>query len=119
MGFCFFFFFFQAEDGIRDKLVTGVQTCALPIWIRVLVDPLRGKEYGKYRGCSAMTPNRLEAGLATGCVVQTGEQALAAAARLLEQLDMEAGIITLDKDGMALVHRDGRSHVFPTRPRQV
>src|SRR2546423_13640620 len=28
--FCFFFFF-QAEDGIRDKLVTGVQTCALPI----------------------------------------------------------------------------------------
>ena len=26
------FFFFQAEDGIRDRLVTGVQTCALPIW---------------------------------------------------------------------------------------
>src|SRR5258708_13613487 len=26
-------FFFQAEDGIRDDLVTGVQTCALPIWI--------------------------------------------------------------------------------------
>src|SRR5687767_15217655 len=30
--FFFFFFFFQAEDGIRDKLVTGVQTCALPIY---------------------------------------------------------------------------------------
>src|SRR2546425_11411010 len=29
-----FFFFFQAEDGIRDKLVTGVQTCALPICLR-------------------------------------------------------------------------------------
>src|SRR2546422_10885277 len=27
----FFFFFFQAEDGIRDVAVTGVQTCALPI----------------------------------------------------------------------------------------
>src|SRR5437773_12031648 len=27
-----FFFFFQAEDGIRDRDVTGVQTCALPIW---------------------------------------------------------------------------------------
>src|SRR5258708_15491959 len=27
----FIFFFFQAEDGIRDDLVTGVQTCALPI----------------------------------------------------------------------------------------
>src|SRR5690349_22907587 len=29
-AFCFFFFF-QAEDGIRDLYVTGVQTCALPI----------------------------------------------------------------------------------------
>src|SRR5256885_3745239 len=28
---CFCFFFFQAEDGIRDYKVTGVQTCALPI----------------------------------------------------------------------------------------
>src|SRR5687767_15755114 len=32
LSFFFFFFFFQAEDGIRDKLVTGVQTCALPIF---------------------------------------------------------------------------------------
>src|SRR5206468_5601471 len=27
-----FYFFFQAEDGIRDLIVTGVQTCALPIY---------------------------------------------------------------------------------------
>src|SRR6266542_4568587 len=27
-------FFFQAEDSIRDATVTGVQTCALPIWLR-------------------------------------------------------------------------------------
>src|SRR6266496_5796008 len=32
MCFFFFFFFFQAEDGIRDLYVTGVQTCALPIF---------------------------------------------------------------------------------------
>src|SRR5260370_5468948 len=30
---CFVFFFFQAEDGIRDSSVTGVQTCALPICV--------------------------------------------------------------------------------------
>src|SRR5258708_39764732 len=30
-------FFFQAEDGIRDDLVTGVQTCALPIYPEVLL----------------------------------------------------------------------------------
>src|SRR3989441_1325769 len=40
------FFFFQAEDGIRDKLVTGVQTCALPIsgGACVVIDP--GEEAG-------------------------------------------------------------------------
>src|SRR2546430_16324201 len=31
VDFLSFFFFFQAEDGIRDLTVTGVQTCALPI----------------------------------------------------------------------------------------
>src|SRR5438874_8492786 len=32
LNFFDFFFFFQAEDGIRDLYVTGVQTCALPIY---------------------------------------------------------------------------------------
>src|SRR5260370_26920251 len=34
-------FFFQAEDGIRDSSVTGVQTCALPIWPRAWAVGLR------------------------------------------------------------------------------
>src|SRR5256885_4412212 len=33
VALCCFFFFFQAEDGIRDYKVTGVQTCALPIYV--------------------------------------------------------------------------------------
>src|SRR2546430_7482175 len=32
-----FFFFFQAEDGIRDLTVTGVQTCALPIFLGMVL----------------------------------------------------------------------------------
>src|SRR5687767_5657713 len=36
--FLFIIFFFQAEDGIRDKLVTGVQTCALPISIHRILE---------------------------------------------------------------------------------
>src|SRR5262249_50923774 len=51
--------------------------------------------------------------------LNTTEEALDAASQLREQLDLEAGIVTLDKDGMAMVHRDGRRLVFPTRPRQV
>src|SRR5699024_11283362 len=37
-----FIFFFQAEDGIRDRNVTGVQTCALPISVAVII--LRKRE---------------------------------------------------------------------------
>src|SRR5207302_8196587 len=37
-----FFFFFQAEDGIRDFHVTGVQTCALPILARLWFAPPAG-----------------------------------------------------------------------------
>src|SRR5207245_6906712 len=36
-------FFFQAEDGIRDATVTGVQTCALPIWT-----PHRGTPFANW-----------------------------------------------------------------------
>src|SRR5207249_5874998 len=38
-----FFFFFQAEDGIRDRNVTGVQTCALPIYDERCCRPARGR----------------------------------------------------------------------------
>src|SRR5207248_6809622 len=64
----FFFFFFQAEDGIRDRTVTGVQTCALPIsgirWITMpisadgpegteaLCEGMPGKLYKDCRGRS-------------------------------------------------------------------
>src|SRR5438552_8803480 len=34
---CTFIFFFQAEEGIRDDLVTGFQTCALPIFPEMLI----------------------------------------------------------------------------------
>src|SRR2546422_1575170 len=54
--FCFvehyvvFFFFFQAEDGIRDVAVTGVQTCALPISTGIFSSP--GPEYEGLRPAS-------------------------------------------------------------------
>src|SRR5207248_8544146 len=40
-----FCFFFQAEDGIRDRTVTGVQTCALPI-CRPAIDRRRARRFG-------------------------------------------------------------------------
>ncbi len=86
---------------------------------RVLVDPVRGGDYRRYRGASSMTPNRLEASLATGGKINCAADALPLARRLCAELGLEAGIITLDKEGMALAHRDGHEQIFSTRTRQV
>src|SRR5690349_22911597 len=67
--FFFFFFFFQAEDGIRDLYVTGVQTCALPIWVvayyNQFIKPGAGSNYDHsfntlgpgMAGCTATSQN--------------------------------------------------------------
>src|SRR5206468_6239440 len=51
---CLSFFFFQAEDGIRDLIVTGVQTCALPILVleakRAGLPVVLGLEVDHYAG---------------------------------------------------------------------
>jgi D-beta-D-heptose 7-phosphate kinase / D-beta-D-heptose 1-phosphate adenosyltransferase len=101
--------------GVLHKTIALAQEFGL----RVLTDPIRGSDYRKYHGCSSMTPNRLEAGLATGRELHTVEEVFDAASQLREQLDLEASIVTLDKDGMVFVHRDGRRQLFPTRQRQV
>jgi D-beta-D-heptose 7-phosphate kinase/D-beta-D-heptose 1-phosphate adenosyltransferase len=101
------------------SLLAAVIAAARARGLRSLADPIRSSDYRKYHGCAAITPNRLEAGLATGRTLANTEEAMQAAVQLLEQLDLEAAIVTLDKDGMALAHRDGRRHLFPTRPRQV
>src|SRR5438552_8855008 len=67
-------FYFQAEDGIRDDLVTGVQTCALPIW----VPPARAD--GLDLLPQRLGANRLEdEALAVGGAVDAGRQLLARA----------------------------------------
>jgi D-beta-D-heptose 7-phosphate kinase/D-beta-D-heptose 1-phosphate adenosyltransferase len=101
--------------GLLATVIAQAQSCG----IRVIADPIRGGDYRKYHGCSAVTPNRLEAGLATNVTIRTLADAYAAGRRLRESLDLEAAIVTLDRDGMALVHVDGREAHFPTRPRQV
>jgi D-beta-D-heptose 7-phosphate kinase/D-beta-D-heptose 1-phosphate adenosyltransferase len=101
--------------GLLAQVIAAAHACG----VRTLSDPIRGRDYRKYHGCSAITPNRLEAGLACGRELRTTEDALAAAEELRQHLDLEAAVVTLDKDGMALAHRDGRRGLYPTRARQV
>jgi D-beta-D-heptose 7-phosphate kinase/D-beta-D-heptose 1-phosphate adenosyltransferase len=87
--------------------------------VKVVADPIRSSDYSRYRGVDCMTPNRLEAQLATGLTIARPADALTVGRRLVETLGMEAVLVTLDRDGMALVRADGRAEIVPTRPRQV
>src|SRR5690349_22004073 len=63
MCYCFFFFFFQAEDGIRDLYVTGVQTCALPILLAAKEVWMRTDPASPFTGALAVMrhfPDRIE-----------------------------------------------------------
>src|SRR5579885_3170679 len=88
--------------GVLAATISAARACGL----RVVADPIRGRDYRKYHGCSAITPNRLEAGLATGRTLPNAAEALEAAGQLREQLDLEAAVVTLDREGMALAGAD-------------
>jgi D-beta-D-heptose 7-phosphate kinase/D-beta-D-heptose 1-phosphate adenosyltransferase len=85
---------------------------------RVIVDPVRGGDYRRYAGSYCITPNRIEAALATNLAIETPQDGLAAARQLVD-LGIENVVVTLDRDGMAWASREGEEGIFPVRPRQV
>ena len=100
-------------------LLRGLIDACRAAGVKVIADPLRAADYSRYRGVHCMTPNRLEASLATGMAITRPEDALEVGRKLVEALEMESVLVTLDRDGMALVRADGRAVLVPTRPRQV
>ncbi len=101
-------------QNLLDAVIAAANDSGTP----VLVDSKR-PDYARFRGATAITPNRPETQRVTGIHVETLEDADAAAARLLDDLDMSFVLITLDREGMYLKER-GKSGVhLPTSPREV
>lgn len=101
--------------GLLRRVIDVARAADVP----VLVDPIRSHDYSRYFRATSMTPNRLEAGMAVGRTIDSAEDAFAAGLTLCQQLQLDYAVITLDRDGMALVYPHGASELFPTRPRQV
>jgi D-beta-D-heptose 7-phosphate kinase/D-beta-D-heptose 1-phosphate adenosyltransferase len=85
---------------------------------KVLIDPPLGEDYSKFQCASIMTPNRQEAGIAVGFEIKTVKEAERAASELVKKLELEAVMITLDKEGVYLKSKE-ISEIIPTRPRSV
>ncbi|HZW08354.1 MAG TPA: PfkB family carbohydrate kinase [Phycisphaerales bacterium] len=92
------------------------------IGVPVFVDPAKLTDYSRYRGCTAITPNRNEAEAATGLQTHTeGEASHNAdlALALRRQLACEAVVLTLDRQGALLLERGGDLLAVPTVAREV
>jgi D-beta-D-heptose 7-phosphate kinase/D-beta-D-heptose 1-phosphate adenosyltransferase len=85
---------------------------------KILVDPCLTSDYSKYIGATAITPNRKESSAAVGFEVTDAETAAKAADYLFQKLQLEAVVITLDKEG-AYLKTQSKSLMIPTRPRSV
>jgi D-beta-D-heptose 7-phosphate kinase/D-beta-D-heptose 1-phosphate adenosyltransferase len=111
-----------------DKGVCSPELCQALIelcrrhGVPLLVDPAAIEDYAKYRGATAITPNRSEAELATGLdtpldASQIHNAGLAAA--LGRALDLDAVVLTLDRHGALLEERGGDPILVPTVARNV
>lgn len=85
---------------------------------KVLIDPAPKADFSKYSGASAITPNRLEASISSGIEIKTIDDAARAAEILIKKINLEAVIITLDKDG-AYLKTDSISEHIPTIAKKV
>ncbi|HTV47203.1 MAG TPA: D-glycero-beta-D-manno-heptose 1-phosphate adenylyltransferase [Phycisphaerae bacterium] len=86
----------------------------------VLVDPAAIKDYSRYTGATAITPNRTEAEHAAGLRMQDAtREAPRLAGELLEKLQLEACILTLDRHGMYLLEKNGKGQMHATRARNI
>lgn len=96
------------RNGILSRELIAALTDAArrggsPVW----ADPARGRNFIDFKGVCAVTPNRKETIEATGIPIEPGTSPEAAAEWLLEKLDLDVAVITLDVEGLYYRTRAG------------
>jgi D-beta-D-heptose 7-phosphate kinase/D-beta-D-heptose 1-phosphate adenosyltransferase len=87
--------------------------------VPVFIDPAAINDYAKYTHATALKLNRTETEKATGLALTNEKEYAQAATHLLSKLDLEAVVITLDKNGAYLGTRKGERRWLRTRQRHV
>jgi len=103
---------------LRGPLCAKVIEASRRAGVPVIVDP-KGGDFRRYRGATAVTPNRKEAGGHAGIAIESADDARTAAEALLKDLGLDHCYVTLDRDGIYVLDGEGRGEPVPTTPREV
>ncbi len=103
---------------LTDEVIAAAVEKTRRLGIPLVVDP-KGRDFRRYRGATHITPNQLETETATGIHLDTPGAVEKAADRLLREVDLQAAIITLGKEGIFFKTREGEKGRLPARARAV
>jgi len=102
-------------EALCQKVIAAATKAGKP----VLVDPARISDYRKYRGATVLTPNRAEFRLASGGNDDSLAAIQAGAPALIEQHELSALVVTIDREGCVLAVKGEPPVHIPTRARTV
>jgi D-beta-D-heptose 7-phosphate kinase/D-beta-D-heptose 1-phosphate adenosyltransferase len=109
----------HAKGAVTRGLVSDVLRACKTRGVPVIVDPAAGDDYGKYAGATVLTPNRAEAHGATGIPVTNERTAAQAGRKLVRTLRLRAAVLTLDREGMAVIETRKKPLMVPGEAREV
>ncbi len=102
---------------LTDRLLAELIAIGRAAKVPVLVDP-KGDDYRKYLGATLLTPNRKETQQATGIVINDEASLIKAGRQLLDELELEAVVLTRSEEGMTVFSEAGEINL-PTVAREV
>ena len=102
-----------------ERLLQAALGAARRAGVPAIIDPSRACPMSHYRGATLIKPNRVETELATGRKIASTADALEAGHKLCHDVDADMLLVTLDRDGMILVRRDGTGETYSTHARAV
>lgn len=107
-----------AKGVLSDRILSTVITRCKELQKPVLIDP-KGRSFTKYSGCTIITPNRREAAEACGLDEDSKDVVKMAGKSLLNDLAIDAVLITEGEEGMTLFQQDLEDFHIPTAARAV
>ncbi|MCX7625906.1 MAG: D-glycero-beta-D-manno-heptose-7-phosphate kinase [Candidatus Sumerlaeaceae bacterium] len=107
-----------AKGLLTDSLLRAIIDAAKKQQVPVFVDP-KGRDYSRYRGAFALTPNAREAAEASGVETRTDSEVVLAAEKITEITECEWVVVTRGARGVAIFRKDEEPRFVPTVAREV